>query len=343
MKNTITKVYENRYFLLFILLFAYVQSIYTRIAIRREIDIYIFTPEAALATLCGACILFFIILFFIRHWQQSDSFSTKTMLKVFGLSLITYFLSMQIIGFVIAFTFDKIAQNFTQKAIVISIFSDFLDGIIYGSFFLAYYYYNNSKKNIQKLALYNQALADTKINQLKAQLNPHFLFNNLNALDELIDEDKNKASIFLHEFADIYRYVLQISDKDLVTIDEELAFANQYFKLIQYKYGNAYLLTIKKTNIHGFIAPLTLQLLLENAIQHNLGTTKEPIHIRITINHNINVLNTVNIKRNSKTTSGRALKNLQQQYVLLSDKMIEINQTEKEFSVEVPIIYKVNK
>jgi sensor histidine kinase YesM len=343
MKNILHKIYQNRQFLLFTLLFAYIQSIYTRITIRQQINAYIFTPEAALATLIGAGILFLIILFFIKKWQKTDTFSTETMLKIFSASLLSFVISMQLIKLLVAFIFGNIERNFNQEVFTISLFSDFLDGVIYGSFFLAYYYFNKNKKYQQKLAIYNQSFAESKINQLKSQLNPHFLFNNLNVLDQLIEEDKHKASDFLNEFAEIYRYVLQASDKELINIDQEIDFAKQYFRLIQHKYGNAYQLNIESKNTKGFIIPLTLQLLIENAIQHNIGSQENPVYIKINIDENVFVSNNANLKQNTKPTSGRALNNLKEQYQLLSKKPIDIHQTEKEFSVIVPIIYKQNK
>lgn len=338
MKKIVQKIYQNHYFLLFILLFAYLQSIYTRIAVRQLVNVYTFTPEAALASLLGAGILFLIIIFFIKIWHTSNTLNTKIMVKIFGFSLFSYVLSMQLIGFLIALIFDKIEQNFNQQTFVLSLFSDFLDGFIYGSFFLAYYYYNNNKKYQQQLTRYNQVLSEAKINQLKTQLNPHFLFNNLNVLDQLIDEDKYKASDFLNEFAEIYRYVLQVSDKELVTISEEINFAKQYFQLIAYKYGNTYQLNIENGNTEGFVVPLTLQLLIENATKHNHGKVERPIRINVILGKNIVVSNNINLKRQIEPKSGRALKNLKEQYQLLTTEVIRIEQNESFFTVTVPII-----
>jgi len=140
MKNIIHKLNENHYFLLFILLFAYVQSIYTRIVGRQQINAYTFTPEAAIATLIGAGVLFFIILFFIRKWQKSDVFEARKILRIFGSSLLVFVGSMLFISFLIALAFGNVERNFNSHTLKISVFSYFLDGIIYGSFFLAYYY-----------------------------------------------------------------------------------------------------------------------------------------------------------------------------------------------------------
>ncbi|MFN3848079.1 MAG: sensor histidine kinase [Spirosomataceae bacterium] len=339
MKKLWRSIQLNRYFLLFILLFAYVQSIYMRISFEHVINAYTFTPEAAISSLFKASVLFIIIVFFIDKWQKSDVFSTQEMLKIFGSSLISFLLIMKMIGFIVSFSFDTIERNFNQETLLFTVFSDLLDGFIYGSFFLAYYYYNKNKNHQIQLSNYHQALAENRIFQLKSQLNPHFLFNNLNVLDQLIDEDKHKASDFLNEFADIYRYVLQSSDKKLISLNEELAFAEQYFRLIQHKYGNAYQLNIQTQNTNGYIVPLTLQLLIENAVQHNLGTEENPIFITIHIAEKISTSNNIHLKPNIKPTYGRALNNIKEQYKLLTSQPVDIEQTNNVFLVKIPIIY----
>lgn len=339
MKNLLHKIDQNRYFLLFILLFAYVQSIHSRVAVRGTLNAYTFTPEAALATLVAAGILFLVIRFFIRRWQRSTVYSTKELLKIFGSSLMVYLLIIQLWGLVLAFAFGTVERNFNRETFALSAFTDLLDGVIYGSFFLAYYYYNKNKKHQQQLAAHHQALLESRVNQLKTQLNPHFLFNNLNVLDQLIEEDKHEASEFLNEFADIYRYVLQSTDKTLTTVQKELAFAKQYFKLIQHKYGTAYQLQIEGQTMSGNIVPLTLQLLIENAVQHNLGTAENPVCIRIEGRQSLQVSNNIIAKRNPKPTSGRALNNLKEQYKLLAGKPIEIQISDYTFAVIVPLIH----
>ena len=235
--------------------------------------------------------------------------------------------------------FNKFEQNFNLDTFIYTTFTFFLNGFVYGSFFLAYYYYNKNIVYQQQLTNHLQALSESKIYQLKSQLNPHFLFNNLNVLDQLIDEDKHKASNFLNEFAEIYRYVLQTSERKIVSLHEELAFVAQYFRLIQHKYGNAYQINIESKSNNGYIVPLTLQLLIENAIKHNLGTEENPIFIAININENICASNNINLKRSVKPTNGLALNNLKEQYKLLTKETVEILQSNNTFSVTIPIIY----
>jgi sensor histidine kinase YesM len=338
MKDWLNKLYRNRYFLLFIMLFAYVQSIYVRISAWEEINAYTFTPEALFFALYQAGILFVIIRYFIRKWQKSDLFRPKEMLKIFGCSLLVYLLAMKLTGLLLALTFDTFDRNFNPKTFFFTLFSDFLNGLIFGSFYLAYHYYNRSRVHQQQLANYHQALADSRIDQLKAQLNPHFLFNNLNVLDQLIEDDKQQASDFLNEFADIYRYVLQASEKKIIGLQEELDFAERYFHLIRHKYGNAYQLRVEGGAGGGYIVPMTLQVLIENAVQHNLGTESAPVCISITVNGAIHVVNNRHPKPSGKKTQGRALNNLREQYRLLTDAPLEIVSSDNRFEVIVPIM-----
>lgn len=155
MKNWFYKIYQNRYFLLFIMLFAYVQSIYSRISGWDEINTYTFTPEAVLFSLFESGILFLITQFFIKKWQKSDIFSRKEIIKIFGSTIILYPIIMQIIAFVVALTFDKYEQNFNSKSLTLTTLTFFLNGFVYGSFFIAYNYYNKNKRNQEELATYH--------------------------------------------------------------------------------------------------------------------------------------------------------------------------------------------
>src|SRR5690606_21439513 len=152
-----------------------------------------------------------------------------------------------------------------------------------------------------------------------------------------------RASDFLNEFAEIYRYVLQATDHKVVDLNKELAFVEQYFRLIEHKYGNAYQLSIEHNDLQGSIVPLSLQLLVENAVQHNLGTLENPISIEIKIAGNIKVSNSINRKPERKPPSGRALENLREQYGMLTDEPIEIEQSDKIFTVTIPIIHSQQK
>jgi len=340
MKTTYQHLLRNRLFLTFIFLFAYAQSINIRLLIWGKLTWYIFTPDAAIGKLIDAAILYTIMLFFIRRWQASALFSTNEMVQIFTASLVVYLITIHLFGFFIAILFDNVARNFNSAVLGSSILSHLLDGFIYGSFFLAYYYYKKNNTHRQKLAIYHQAISENRIKQLKTQLNPHFLFNNLNVLDQLIQEDKNRATDFLHDFAEIYRYVLQTSEKKLISIHDEMVFLKQYFNIIQHKYGNAYQLHINLNNMEGCMVPLTFQLLIENAVQHNAGTEANPVIIRIDMDStsHLRISNNRIQKRIRKTGVGLALNNLREQYHLVSNQQLQVQASETLFTILVPIV-----
>lgn len=332
------QIRKHHYFLLFIFLFGYAQSIQIRFLIRRKISWYLVTPEAAITTFISSCLFFSILLFLIKKWQKANTFNIKEALKIFTTSLLLYIVILKSLGIAVSLLFGNFERNFNTETITHSLLADFMDALIYGSFFLGYYYFQKNKNYQKQITTYNKALSDNKINQLKTQLNPHFLFNNLNVLDQLIEEDKHKASDFLNEFAEIYRYVLEVSDKKLVTLQEELLFANNYFSLMKHKYGTAYQLTINQKDTQTWIPPLTLQLLVENAIKHNLGTENKPIVIKINCAQNITISNNIIKKQHQNLTSGRALQNLKEQYLLVGNQEITIDNHQNHFTVTLPLI-----
>ncbi|RZK39509.1 MAG: histidine kinase [Pedobacter sp.] len=333
------KLQLHKFFLGFVFLFAYAQSIQGRILVRQTVNFYTFTPEGAISTFIESCIVFLIIANLLKRFQKNSSLSLISVIKVFTLSLLLYLFIVNAFSAIVALTFNTWDRNFTYKVVLNNNIGSVLDVCVYGSFFIAYYFYQKNKKDTKRLLVYNQALAESKITQLKSQLNPHFLFNNLNALDQLIEEDQAKASDFLNDFAELYRYVLDVSNKKLVSIKEELTFVQAYFRMMQYKLEDSYRLeVIAPVHITGFIAPLALQLLVENAIEHNLGKVDGPVSIQIVVTDQLIVSNNVVPKKSKKIGGGRALKNLSEQYQLLTAQPVEITKSETIFVVKVPII-----
>lgn len=331
----------NRWFFGFMFCFAYAQSIQLRILVRDQINYYTFTPEGAIYKFFLACLVFLIIGKVLQYLNKGAQKLTVTeVIKIFGISLLVFLLVLNFSGFIISLAFNTVERNFNQETLLRNNLNSVLDFFIYGSFFLAYSFYKKNKAYNKQLATYNTAISNIKIAQLKTQLNPHFLFNNLNVLDQLIEEDKEVASNFLNDFAELYRYVLKTSDIKLVSLEEELAFAKNYFQLLQRKHGAAYTLEIIKKGKPGFIPPLSLQLLLENAIEHNEGNESHPVNIRIEINEKLHVSNNMIKKKYLKKSGGRALKNLKEQYEFLSHELVEVREDHGSFSVSLPVIPK---
>lgn len=343
MRRFLGELFLTRNFLLFVALFAYIQSIQIRLLFSS--NYYIFTPEAAIITFLCACILYGIMGTLLLYFQRKYvGLTLVNAFSIFVVSLVLYLIIINSLSLLLAFLCNTIERNFNQKSFLLANSQNILDVCIYGGFFLAHYYYQRSRKDSELVSVYNQALAESKVAQLKAQLNPHFLFNNLNVLDQLIEEDKKAASSFLNDFADLYRYLLETSDKKLVELDEELDFACNYFRLMCQRYGSCYTLDIQKRDgAGGCIPPLTLQLLLENAFQHNLGRDKSPVNITIDIGDRLLVRNNIVPKQNPKQGGGRGLLNLREQYLLLTPDFLEIESDEGLFSVSLPLIRSYDK
>lgn len=182
-----------------------------------------------------------------------------------------------------------------------------------------------------------------KYESLRNQINPHFLFNSLNVLTELVYDDQGLAVKFIRQLSDLFRYVLDSRDKELVPLSEEIAFIRSYIFLLKTRFED-------KLHIHldlqaepgDYLVPMTLQLLIENAVKHNEVSEAFPLEISIRRSDGYliaeNSLKPKNVGEDSKKTG---LKNISQQFAFFSDKPIEILPTESSFVVKIPIIKSV--
>lgn len=184
--------------------------------------------------------------------------------------------------------------------------------------------------------------AESKFETLRAQVNPHFLFNSLNTLSSLIHEDPVKADQFIRELSDVYRYILDTREKDTVDLRDELLFMRSYMFLLQLRHQNRLFL---EENIPGHygsrqIVPAALQLLIENAIKHNVVSASKPLTIRLFIDEQDHLVVTNNLQRKdeSAVSSGFGLQSIASRYAFLTDKPVQINEDKSCFSVKIPLI-----
>jgi hypothetical protein len=186
------------------------------------------------------------------------------------------------------------------------------------------------------------AMEQSKLVGLKAQLDPHFLFNSLNVLTALINENPHKAESFTLKLAGIYHYVLQHHDNKTIFVEKEIDFARDYLELLKIKYEDGLLFDIQTdgSEKHKKIPPLSLQILLENAIKHNAITQTFPLHLRINIkNAQLEVTNNLLPKANPATSNDNGgLNNLRKRYLLIMGEAPVIQQTESEFIVTLPLL-----
>ncbi len=183
----------------------------------------------------------------------------------------------------------------------------------------------------------------SQLESLKSHLDPHFLFNNLNILSSLIDKDKDRSKEFLDKFAEVYRLLLRSRTEDLITLREELDFIESYCFLLKTRFEELINVTIAiPSSFHSFyLPPLTLQMLIENAIKHTLITEKRPLHIAVTMvgeEKSILISNTLNEKINTVAASGSGLENIRLRYSHFTSADIVVEKTETEFRVMIPLI-----
>ncbi|PWK27579.1 histidine kinase [Arcicella aurantiaca] len=179
-----------------------------------------------------------------------------------------------------------------------------------------------------------------QLNSLKNQLNPHFLFNSLNTLSWLINEDKERSQLYLQKLSQVLRYSLSMQEQPLVFLKEELTLMENYIFLLEMRFGKNLNIEKKICESEKFkIPPHSLQLLIENAIKHNIVSSAKPLTIHIEVREKekvIQISNTINLKLNSDGT-GIGLANLSERFKILVGKEIEISQNEK-FTVILPLI-----
>ncbi len=183
--------------------------------------------------------------------------------------------------------------------------------------------------------------ATASFETLKNQLDPHFLFNSLNVLSSLIEENPKKAQEFTVALSKIYRYVLDQKDKNLISVEEELNFAKLYVSLLKMRFEDALIVNFESSNTTNEykIVPLSLQLLLENAIKHNIISDQKPLKIDIFTEENYLVIkNSYQKKATFEKSTGIGLQNITQRYSLVSTLSIDIQQTENYYIVKIPLI-----
>ncbi|WP_128545850.1 sensor histidine kinase [Larkinella soli] len=182
----------------------------------------------------------------------------------------------------------------------------------------------------------------SQLDSLKSQINPHFLFNSLSTLSSLVTEDPKLAEKFIDELASVYRYVLQTNEQPLTTLTSELQFIRAYFHLLQMRFGRSVELEVAvDERCNGFLLPpLTLQLLVENAVKHNTALPTRPLLVRIYTDeaNNLFVVNTLRKKQNVVPSNRTGLANIRSKYRLLGQPDVVIRQTDECFQVMIPLI-----
>jgi len=217
----------------------------------------------------------------------------------------------------------------------------FVFPVLFGSY--SFFYHSAqlrfTKERTEKL---EQEKVKAELQQLKGIVNPHFLFNNLNSLSSLMTEDVQQAQDFLDELTKVFRYLLRNHETELTTLGEELQFIQSYYHLLQTRHGGGIEMRIRIDDDHQdmLIPPLTLQLLIENAVKHNQLTKASPLKIDLfsDVNDKLIVQNNVQPKKVLVESTGIGLQNIKSRYRMLNKPGIEIQKNDHTFSVSIQLI-----
>lgn len=197
----------------------------------------------------------------------------------------------------------------------------------------------------QKIELENEVLKREKLNaqfqSLKQQVNPHFLFNSLNTLKSLIRTGDSNAEEFVVRLSEIYRYILQKNQNDLVTVGEEMNILHAYIFMLKTRFEESIHVTIdidKDVSGKKMLPPFTLQLLLENAIKHNVAAVSRPLKIEISGHGAVLVVkNNLQTRRNTEESTGIGLDNIHKRCLFLYGEGLNVVKTDTSFMVEIPL------
>lgn len=272
--------------------------------------------------------------------QRFDWLSTPVgyIVGIFSQTVVIASVTAVIIGYNLPFGTDIAFKN----ASFIQLFSITIIAnlLIYVVMSLVSYVYQ-TRSRIEK-EQEKRRFAQYQYNILKQQVNPHFLFNSLNILNGLIEEQKSEeASEYVRKLASLYRYMLQNENEHLVRLQEELAFINQYLDLLKVRFPQGFVVTqsIDESCLGRFIVQCSLQVLIENAFKHNIVRTEQPLQITIaTEGEYIVVRNNLQLKSSSDDSTKVGLKNISKQYLAAIGKDIEIIKSNNLFEVKLPLI-----
>ena len=204
------------------------------------------------------------------------------------------------------------------------------------------YSYSKWKESVAREYELKQLHMQQQLDVLKQQVNPHFLFNSLNSLIALIGENPRQAEAFAEELSSVYRYVLRANEQNLTDLSTELDFIHSYYHLLKTRHGNGLHLNIsvdERFNVYQ-LPPLTLQLLVENAVKHNVTLPDQPLSIEITSDSQarLSVCNTIRKKPSRVLSNGVGLSNILAKYQVLGQPAPTVQETDGRFVVTLPLI-----
>lgn len=213
--------------------------------------------------------------------------------------------------------------------------------ILVSALYESVYLYNRWKESLVEQEKLKREFLQSELEGLKNQVNPHFLFNSLNTLIYLIPESPERAVEFVQKLAKVYRYVLEIQDKKLIALSEELNFLNAFTHLLKERFGAGFEVHVQvDEQAYGLqTVPLSLQILVENALKHNVVSVEKPLNIFIEEkNGNLEIRNNLQLREPVGGSTKLGLLNIRNRFAFFSERQVDIRQTAEEFCVTLPLL-----
>jgi len=203
------------------------------------------------------------------------------------------------------------------------------------------YFMNELRKSVEEKEMLKRESLKAQLNALKTQVNPHFLFNNLNTLSSIIPDNPKQAVDFVQQLSKVYRHILEVQDEQSIPLKDELDVMKAYTFLLQTRFGENLDITIDvpEEKMKKRIVPLSLQILMENAIKHNIVSADKPLRIDVFAeNGKLVVSNNLQKKKQLSESTGIGLNNIRNRCKLLGNGKVEVTENETSFTVSIPLI-----
>lgn len=256
---------------------------------------------------------------------------------------ITFFVMLMVMGIRTLFNLLLIPGGFIRlmDELVIGVFFLFIS-LLLVFIDIGIHLLNKWRISQTEIERYKKENLETQFEMLRLQINPHFLFNSLNTLSSLIYQNQDTASEYVREMSTVYRYILEQHKSDIITLHEELKFTQSYIFMLNLRFEEKikFELNISDWFRNKVLPPLTLQILIENAVKHNVVSKRKPLLIEIYTqsNYTLVVKNNLQPKTRESYSSGIGLENIRNRLEILTDRNMQVDETETDFLVTVPLL-----
>ena len=269
----------------------------------------------------------------------------KKRIPLVFLSIVLTVMAVDFIGNLsLGYIFDSRYNNPLRPKLILPII---LISTMTMAIYEAIYYYVLLKQSIREEEQAKRAIVQAQLDTLRNQAQPHFFFNSLNTLRDIIDQNtKEDAKEFVNRLSEVYRFILESGNANLIALRDELKFAKAYIHIQKERFGNNLVVhwNISENDREQLIIPMSLQLLLENAVKHNVISRAKPLQISIAAeNGHLVVHNKLQPKSTQLPTTKLGLKNIQRRYMLISNKEVVINRENNHFQVKLPLLTTIDQ